>query len=73
MFWSRYPPSKLRHPRILQSFGRPTGVVIYPKPVSIPPPEVVHQQSHIVPLPTVSKAMVLEWTGNTSERHLVDL
>ena len=73
MFWSRYAATQLRHPRVLCSFSRERGVTIEPKPFGTPPPEIVHQHSHIVPLPAAGKVMVIEWTGDNAERHLVDL
>lgn len=73
MFWSRYAAAELRHPRVLCSFGEERGATVIPKPFSTPPPERVHQQSHIVLLPGTGKCMVLEWSPNGEERHLVDL
>jgi len=49
------------------------GLSVVPKPVAIPFPEIVHRHSCIVPLPATGKVMVIEWTGNAVDRHLVDL
>jgi hypothetical protein len=72
MFWSRYPQTKLRHVRLLGSFGSERGVSISPKPSSLPPPELVHRHSCIVPSPAAGKVMVIEWTDDVCHRHLAD-
>jgi hypothetical protein len=69
----RFSKSTTRHIRVLFSFGRDRNLAITPKPVVIPPPEQVHPQSCIIALPTPGKGMVIEWTGDVVERHLVDL
>jgi len=73
MFWSRYPQTKLTHIRVLCSHGRERGVGIIPKPIAIPPPEIVHHHSCIIPLSTPGKVMAIEWTGDRDDRHLADL
>jgi hypothetical protein len=47
--------------------------MITAKPFATPPAETVHQHSCVVPLPAAGKVMVIEWTGNTVELHLVNL
>ena len=73
MFWSKYPTTHLRHPRVPCSFGQERDFTIEPKPFATPPAETVHQHSCVVPLPAAGKVMVIEWTDDTVERHLVDL
>lgn len=73
MFWSRYPQTKLRHVRVLCSHGWERGVSVIPKPFAIPPPEIVHRHSCVVPLNAPGKVMVVEWTKNQDDRHMVDL
>lgn len=73
MFRNTYPLSKLRRPRALPLLGRFRGTVVTPKPFGVPPPELVHIESCIVPMPTGGKAFVIEWTGGTVERHLADI
>ena len=72
MFASRYPFAKLIHPRVLCSRARERNVTIYPKPFGLPPPEIVHQNSVIVPLPVPDKLIVLEWTDDIRDLHRVD-
>ena len=69
----RFSKCKTRHIRVLFSHGRERWLSITPKPVVVPSPEQVHPQSCVVLLPTPGKGMVIEWTGDTIERHLVDL
>ena len=73
MFWSRYPHTKLIRVRVLRSRGAERDLAIFPMPVSIPSPEVIHSDSTVIPLPGYGKAMIFEWTGSDSERHLVDI
>jgi hypothetical protein len=73
VFWSRYPQTKLTHTRILCSHGRERGASIIPKPFAVPPPEIVHRHSCIVPLNAPGKIMAIEWTGELDDRHLADL
>ena len=73
MDMSRFSKCKTRHVRILHSFRRDRNLAIIPKPVVVPPPEQVHEQSAVVVLATPGKGMVIEWTANRVDRHLVDL
>lgn len=74
MFSSRYPQAVIKHPRVLCSMGSPRGVTIYPRPFWTPPPEVVHRQSCILPLPhDAEQVAVIEWTDGPPDHHLVDL
>ena len=72
MFASRYPFTKLVHPRVLCSKGSVRGVTIYPKPFGMPPPEIVHKHSAIIPLPTSEHLIVVEWSDDSKELHRVD-
>jgi hypothetical protein len=73
MFWSRNPKSQAKRIRVLASFGRPSGVLILPKPFPGRPPEMVHQHSCLVPMPVPGKIMAVEWTGSVIERHWADV
>lgn len=54
--------------------GSTRGITIYPKPTYVPPPEIVHTDSCIVPLPhETQKVMVTEWTNGVPDLHSVDL
>jgi hypothetical protein len=71
---SRYPQYTGRHTRILCIRGVPRGVSVSPKFGEVPPPEMVHHQSTIIPLPhTADQVMVIEWTGDRRELHLADV
>jgi hypothetical protein len=72
VFVSRYPFTKLVHPRVLCSKARERGVTIYPKPFGRPPPEIRHSNSVAVPLPLGGLFIVTEWTTETRELHKVD-
>lgn len=73
MFASRYPPTPLKHVRVLSSHGEERGLSIVPKPFAKEPPERIHHHSCVFPLPTPGKVMVIEWTGSdTVDRHLAD-
>jgi hypothetical protein len=72
VFASRYPFTKLVHPRVLCCKAAERGVTIYPKPFGRPPPEIVHHNSVAVPLPLADQFIVVEWTGEQKQLHRVD-
>jgi len=73
MFHSRYPKAKLIRVRILQSFSGDRNLAIVPKAFPpLPPPEVKHRHSSLIPSPVPGKLMVVEWTDAQVELHDVD-
>lgn len=74
MFFPRAAPTRLRHDRVLQSFGRPRGLLIEPDPgPGKRPSETAHQGSVVVCSPERGIAIVVEWSADRSELHRVAL
>jgi hypothetical protein len=74
VFLSRYPTDELVHPRVTRCAGleRPWMVVPRARP-PIPPPEVRHDHSMVVPSGIPGQVWVIEWTGEQVSRHRVHL
>lgn len=51
--------------------GKGRGISVAPQP-TLATPVRVHANSHLTPLPVPGKGLVLEWTGDTHEIHVVD-
>lgn len=74
MFFSRYPRTRLVYDRVLQSRGTPRGLTIVPLPgPGLEPPQIVHQGSAVVHSLEPGIAYVVEWTGDVTELHRVQL
>jgi hypothetical protein len=73
MFASGYEDSPVSRKRLLQSFGRPRGVVLLPRPGSLSRRvETVHSHSAMMVSPVPGKLMVVEWTEDVVELHEID-
>ena len=59
---------------MLCSQGEVSGYVIWP-PTGRTPPEIVHRQSCVIPMPHNTKqVMVIEWTGDDDQHlHMVNV
>jgi hypothetical protein len=66
------PGVRLRHKRVLQSFGKPRGLAIIPVPGRpVRPAEIVYDNSAVVVSLKPGVAYVVEWTDSETALHHV--
>lgn len=75
MLGPRVEQCELRRRRALQSWGRPRGLVIFPKGLDEVPPDIElgHTQSIIVLSVSRGQVFVVETSGGDVDHHRVDL